>query len=1136
MQQYGLQDINYLNPHLDNLSYPLLFPCGGTGFRLNIPHSGPRATQFRNKITMREFYNYRICERNEFNCILQSGLLFQQFLVDAFCKIEQNNLNFIRKNQDKLYVENYSGLLHYLERQRTNNNAGAVGPGRVVILPSSHEGSPRAMRELYMDAMSAVAQHGKPSVFVTVTCNPKWPEIELMRRGRKASDIPHIEARVFKMYLRDIKHDLWVNGVAGKTIHNLHVIEFQKRGLPHAHILLKFSAEDEVSTADDVDSLVCAEIPDKDLFPNLHKTITNCMLHGPCNDRCLVDGVCSKGYPKDFCETTKITPDSYPQYRRRNLPDREFKKNNSPIPFDNRDVVPYNPYLSQKYNCHINFEICNSIKAIKYLHKYVYKGYDCASVKLTEVYNHDEISDYVNGRYVGAPEAAWKIQAFPMHDQSHSVFRLSVHDKNMQNVYFAEGEEVEAVERSANRKTHLQAWFELNQVDPSARQYLYTEIPLWYRWEDNQWKKRKRKISPFQLVRLYSVSPRDQSRFYLRLLLLHVKGAKSFEDLKTVKINGVEVEHDSYKQAAIALGLAEDDRQWRQTLIEASQSQMPRQLRSLFAFLLVYCHVRDGRALWEEFSNAMCEDLSRRGRGLGWSTEYIENLALRHIQNIVEGNGLSMDSFDLPCSNLPADNAEVQIEEVRGSFPMNPLTDDQERLFQAVTTSLDDYLIGNDKCSRMFYVDGPGGSGKTYLYNFLSNYFEGRGVKISMSAWTGVAATLLRKGKTVHSTFKIPLNANSESSSLMKRDSEAFENLMQTSIFIIDEVSMMDIDSFNVIDRLLREVTGHNNVPFGGKIIIFGGDFRQTLPIVIRGRQADIIEHCVKSSPLWALCRKFKLSKNIRAEEDSQFADFVLSIGNNTCPQKNNQPFQGCIKLPSEIVVPDVIDYIFPNNIDSIDAQERVILTPRNDTSLRVNNLVLERQEGEMEIILSADSAECENPGDETMFPSEYLNSLDFSGLPPHVLKLKVGCVVMLLRNLHTEGGLCNGSRLIVREVHNRYLVCETMLSRRLVFIPKIQLSPARNDLPFKLNRVQFPVRLAYCITINKSQGQTLNYAGVLLEKPVFGHGQLYVALSRAKSFQNLKVEIREVSNCQGYHENDYFTENIVYQEIVEDL
>ena len=91
----------------------------------------------------------------------------------------------------------------------------------------------------------------------------------------------------------------------------------------------------------------------------------------------------------------------------------------------------------------------------------------------------------------------------------------------------------------------------------------------------------------------------------------------------------------------------------------------------------------------------------------------------------------------------------------------------------------------------MFYVHGPGESGETYLYNFLSNYFEGRGV-----AWTGVAETLLHKGKTVHPTFKIPLNPNSESSSLMKHNSEGFEHPRELSIFIIDEVSMMAIDLF----------------------------------------------------------------------------------------------------------------------------------------------------------------------------------------------------------------------------------------------------------------------------------------------------------------------------------------------------
>ena len=133
---------------------------------------------------------------------------------------------------------------------RADDLNNVAGPGRIFILPSSYQGSPRAMRELYQDAMSGVCHFGKPSAYVKLTRNPKWPEIERMRRGRIYSEMPHIVSRVFRMYLSEIKKDLWENGVAGKVIHNIHTIEFQKRGLPHAHVLLKFSPEDEIRTVD----------------------------------------------------------------------------------------------------------------------------------------------------------------------------------------------------------------------------------------------------------------------------------------------------------------------------------------------------------------------------------------------------------------------------------------------------------------------------------------------------------------------------------------------------------------------------------------------------------------------------------------------------------------------------------------------------------------------------------------------------------------------------------------------------------------------------------------------------------------------------------------------------------------------
>ena len=202
-------------------------------------------------------------------------------------------------------------------------------------------------------------------------------------------------------------------------------------------------------------------------FPLLYNTVSSCMLHGPCSDRCVVDGDCSKGFPNSFCNETKIPENSYPEYSRCYILERAITKNG--ITFTNQHAVPYNPNMFQKFYYHINFEICNSIKAIKYLHKYEYKGYDCASIKVGEIYSHDEITDYVNGCYLGAPDSTWRIHAFKMHGQLHSVVRLAVHDEGMENVYFGDGEELQALENRSNTRTQqLQAWLKLEKAKKKA--------------------------------------------------------------------------------------------------------------------------------------------------------------------------------------------------------------------------------------------------------------------------------------------------------------------------------------------------------------------------------------------------------------------------------------------------------------------------------------------------------------------------------------------------------------------------------------------------------------------------------------------------------------------------------------------
>lgn len=171
-----------------------------------------------------------------------------------------------------------------------------------------------------------------------------------------------------------------------------------------------------------------------------------------------------------------------------------------------------------------------------------------------------------------------------------------------------------------------------------------------------------------------------------------------------------------------------------------------------------------------------------------------------------------------------------------------------------------------------------------------------------------------------------------------------------------------------------------------------------------------------------------------------------------------------------------------------------------------MNDRVLDMFPGDTVTCFSVDSvAEVDQ---QAVYPTEYLNSLTLSGLPPHKLNIKVGAPVMLLRNIDPARGHCNGTRYIVRQISQRYITGQIACgeySGNVLLIPRIPLSPTDAGLPFTLRRRQFPLRPAFAMTINKAQGQTLQCVGVLLDEPVFTHGQLYVASSRCGDPSNIK-------------------------------
>jgi hypothetical protein len=269
------------------------------------------------------------------------------------------------------------------------------------------------MQRRFLDAMAIVQRWGKPDYFITMTCNPYWEEItEKLLPGQLPQDRPDLVARVYKAKQRDMMDLLTKGKHFGAVAAYVHVTEFQKRGLPHEHILLIMKSDSKLKTPDDYDRVISAEIPDKTKYPVLHDLVVKHMLHGPCgvlkiNCPCMIDGQCRFHYPREFCSHTQQGKDSYPIYRRRN--DGCVVKIRG-AELDNRWVVPYNPFLLMRYNCHINVEACSSIKAVKYLFKYIYKGHDKTSFAFEKDVINDggiinEIRQYRDARYISPPEA-----------------------------------------------------------------------------------------------------------------------------------------------------------------------------------------------------------------------------------------------------------------------------------------------------------------------------------------------------------------------------------------------------------------------------------------------------------------------------------------------------------------------------------------------------------------------------------------------------------------------------------------------------------------------------------------------------------------------------------------------------------
>jgi hypothetical protein len=274
-----------------------------------------------------------------------------------FSRDLESRLAYIRSNQERIRREDATLMgLHGVEA--TEN----------IYLPSSFLGSNRWAAEQVSDSLAIAAAFGSPTFFITMTCNPEWPEIQSqLRPGQNFTDIPIVVVRVFKRKLALLEQALkTMFPNAGVQLYLIHSVEFQKRGLPHVHILVKYAMDCTHPT--DIDKVVSAEIPDD---PTDAVLVRKFMMHNhppathPPSKYCQRESAegnrtCRFRYPQKLQNQTTIDVEGRVQYRRRNPGDEM--------------VVPYCLELLRKFRCHINFEVANTSHIFQYLFKYLHKG------------------------------------------------------------------------------------------------------------------------------------------------------------------------------------------------------------------------------------------------------------------------------------------------------------------------------------------------------------------------------------------------------------------------------------------------------------------------------------------------------------------------------------------------------------------------------------------------------------------------------------------------------------------------------------------------------------------------------------------------------------------------------------------
>lgn len=606
-----------------------------------------------------------------------------------------------------------------------------------------------------------------------------------------------------------------------------------------------------------------------------------------------------------------------------------------------------------------------SLLLITFLGTDAFLGHDHAKVNVNnngvEVDKHlDPWADYIRMRYISTCEAAWRIFGFGISQQNPPVARLSVHEEGANRPQYRLG-----FSQAASKASSLIRY--LNRpLDPLFDDMLYacysTEFIVAAKPPQNEaiqvWNEAHvlpnvppcyvtRRARGEKIARIKPVRPGFGEVFYIRMLLRY-HAARSFNELKT--INGVC--YETHQQATRAAGLLEEQNEGRLAMEDAiMEYKSAAQLRFLFVMLIL--EGSPAMDLWDRFKDNMALDYAnnRFDEQTEWVHTQARERALEDIERLLGERQFTNADFGLPRVTLKSAEIRADLEYFApqaaqlaqfATDTIEKMSEEQRDIYNIIDKDI--YDPDGHLRPRLHFLTGKAGRGKSFIVKAIIAKARSLGRITVVSGSTALSVSDVDGGRTAHSTFRIPVtDDNTGIECNVTMGSPRADYLREAAFIVWDELPMSHVAGWEAVDIKLRELTEVDE-PFGGKVVIAIGDFRQVAPVVKGGGPTAHRLASVLSSALWPHFQVHQLIAPQRNKTDPEFADAIDAIGEDTTGARVNLR-RYLLHTPDFDFVQQAL---YPEAIlaDPIKCVKRAFLTPLNVDVDRFNAHMLDKLPG----------------------------------------------------------------------------------------------------------------------------------------------------------------------------------------------